>query len=559
MKLKNIYAISGIDGSGKSTQIRKINEKIFSKQAVIIWLRFGYTPGVELLKSFYLSLKPSHNLNSNKIIESRRPELSNSKILYFISLIDYVLYNWYVLFFSILKQRVIIFDRYHLDSSYDVCQKYGNGWPQRLFDIVCRFLPNTQSQIVLLVSVLESVERSIKKGDPYAEDAVSLQLKWSFYHENAKYIIDAKDDVETVFDTITKNIFHSSGVPFQQVILLAEYFNIKEIHLVSRLLTKHFTKITGKSIFIRNDLQLGSSIKLHPELWEHTNFVKKFTLRFILISNFTRRLYRSITTRAETSGQNLPISSFVSNNSSLVCFLSGGEALSIFNSTSRNLYLEQKFRREIFNGCTVDIKSYGVNSMLEAYVEGNPLNRAPSERKMLVISEIITRLNNRKILAQTLSEGILIPLRSSSKLLESSFEPGSKEIQKCIIRLADKVGVTHGAQIVTMALSHNDLHQGNILICEDNSHYIIDFEAVDYAISSYDPFILNTNARMSNFSKELEKQNVSDFEKLCLVLCELKFRLSEWKRINFRNGKYYNKVFQVLVSQAEKYAESSLS
>ena len=49
-----IIVISGLDGSGKSTQIDKLTQKFNADgfKVKYVWARGGYTPGFEILKRF---------------------------------------------------------------------------------------------------------------------------------------------------------------------------------------------------------------------------------------------------------------------------------------------------------------------------------------------------------------------------------------------------------------------------------------------------------------------------------------------------------------------------
>ena len=52
--MKTSISFSGIDGAGKSTQIKNLINFLGSENCKFHRLKFGYTPGVELLKKIFI-------------------------------------------------------------------------------------------------------------------------------------------------------------------------------------------------------------------------------------------------------------------------------------------------------------------------------------------------------------------------------------------------------------------------------------------------------------------------------------------------------------------------
>ena len=126
----NLIVLSGIDSSGKTTQIKKIKKYLLekNKKVIVIWSRGGYTPIFNAIK-----------LLLRKIIPNSIPEPGESKqrnktfskkwvrsIWINMALFDMILL--YIFYFRILKifNYNIIADRYLWDTFIDFKMKFHN-------------------------------------------------------------------------------------------------------------------------------------------------------------------------------------------------------------------------------------------------------------------------------------------------------------------------------------------------------------------------------------------------------------------------------------------------
>ena len=123
-----IISVSGLDGSGKSTQILKLidNLKKDGFSTKYVWARGGYTPGFELIK------KTLRNIFKEKLppagqSEVRQRQLNNTtiqKLWLSIAIFDLIiLWGVYIRALSFINS-IVICDRYIGDTLLDFRQNF---------------------------------------------------------------------------------------------------------------------------------------------------------------------------------------------------------------------------------------------------------------------------------------------------------------------------------------------------------------------------------------------------------------------------------------------------
>ena len=187
--MKNIIAFSGLDGAGKSTQINLLKDKLISKgnKVYFFWSRGGYTPGFQKLKDilrFFFRNKISKP-GKTKSRESALKSVLISRIWLSIALIDMIFYYSVFLRVKYLLGFQIILDRYIIDTEID----FKLNFPNSNFDnyILWKILKKTSikphANLILLISVEESIKRSLTKKEPFPDSREVLSNRFELYQK----------------------------------------------------------------------------------------------------------------------------------------------------------------------------------------------------------------------------------------------------------------------------------------------------------------------------------------------------------------------------------------
>lgn len=214
-----MITFSGIDCSGKSTQISIIKEKLIDKKIKIkvIWSRGGYTPVLEFIKNvFRRDKKMSESEKENYRSEIHKNRLKR-KILLWISIFDLVFY--YGIYFRVLElfRYKILADRYIWDTFIDFQIKYGDIKFEKWF--IWRFLLIThlkpKHSIILTIPAEESLRRSDLKFEPFPENYEQRVIRINHYvkeinNKKWKNVIDATKSIDRVSSEIMEIIYENN-------------------------------------------------------------------------------------------------------------------------------------------------------------------------------------------------------------------------------------------------------------------------------------------------------------------------------------------------------------
>lgn len=187
-----MIAFSGLDGSGKSTQIDSLKYYFFAKnkKIEIFWSRGGYTPGINFLKQLLRSKKSGViPLKQGKSKERdnafKKPIIR--KLWLTLAIFDLILFYAIVLRFKNIY-KTIVCDRYLFDTRLDFelnfpGEKVSYWWLWKFLELSAL---KPSHHFVLTIPVEESQRRSKLKDEPFPDSAEVLEYRLNKYLENCK-------------------------------------------------------------------------------------------------------------------------------------------------------------------------------------------------------------------------------------------------------------------------------------------------------------------------------------------------------------------------------------
>jgi len=205
-----LIALSGIDSSGKSTQI--INIVNYLPSSTVRWSRGGYTPLFNTLKAI-MRKSPKifipdagYSIHRDTVFQS--PMIS--RIWLMASILDLIIYYgiWYRI---LLTKKSLIADRYIWDTLIDFKINFPKFNIESWFfwRMLIKVYKKPDISIILTLSPEISIARSIKKNEPFMESIKIRKTRIDFYQKMIQsnkwvYIIDGSQSRDDVWNEILK-------------------------------------------------------------------------------------------------------------------------------------------------------------------------------------------------------------------------------------------------------------------------------------------------------------------------------------------------------------------
>ena len=211
-----IVAFSGIDSSGKTTQI-DIFEKYCKDQKIRvgkIWGKGRGTPGVLLIKEI---VRQDRGMTPEQKKEHREQIYKNSKKRYWLLTASILDLWWYFGLWYRIKNwthKILICDRYIWDTYIDFRSEFPeyeiDNW--KIWKIALKLAPKPTHSFMFYITAEESYRRDQQKGD-LTLDPLEVKIakvdKYMKQINSGKWevVIDGTRDRESISEEVRKTVF----------------------------------------------------------------------------------------------------------------------------------------------------------------------------------------------------------------------------------------------------------------------------------------------------------------------------------------------------------------
>jgi thymidylate kinase len=211
-----LITLSGMDGSGKSTQIQLLKQALERGGSTVRvrWLRPGYGPELDRARAAIRAIRPNampHREASEDQRSARKQAFAKPGVRATwrrLACADAILQWGVKVRVELAAGRVVIADRWWEDALLDLEFRFPDDRTatRRSVLAVSRLIPRPAHRILLMVPPDVSARRCAEKEEPYPDDHALRERRYAAYQHMAAdshhVVVDATVSVEAVHRAI---------------------------------------------------------------------------------------------------------------------------------------------------------------------------------------------------------------------------------------------------------------------------------------------------------------------------------------------------------------------
>lgn len=212
-----LYSFSGVDGSGKSTQIKLLIQHLEheGRSPIYLWVRGGYTPLLNRAKSelriaFQGHVLPKAGKSDQRSQLFRRRYIRRTWLT--LSIVEMIWLYVVKTRFWLWQGRDVVCDRHVVDTLLDFRinfpEEHVDRW--RLSRLLMYTLAEPSVKFLMLVPVELTSSRSTKKQEPFPDHPNVTEYRLHYYQELGKsghwVLLDGSLPAETIATQIWLHI-----------------------------------------------------------------------------------------------------------------------------------------------------------------------------------------------------------------------------------------------------------------------------------------------------------------------------------------------------------------